>query len=159
MLPWLAFGIYHRFMEMGNLGDGDLLAVLGSSLGPRGSESGTWDPLLQCCKSCTWTSIYFSYKAQRNYKQLRMTVYAIWGKLKKKTPHTKLPLLKTLEQKLYSTCPLHTPPPKGWAIHLSHPSGPICGHAHTITPCKETVACNSSPLLQWGPQKSLVRIS
>ena len=61
-------------MEMGNLGDGDLLAEPGSSLGERGSESGTLDLLLQCCNACTWTNIYFNYKTQRNYKQLRTTM-------------------------------------------------------------------------------------
>ena len=28
-------------------------------------------------------------------------------------------------------------PTKGWAKHLSHPSGPTLGHTPTLTPCKE----------------------
>ena len=37
----------------------------------------------------------------------------------------------------YCAHPLHTPPPKGWAKHLSHPSGPTPGHTPTLTPYKE----------------------
>ena len=95
-------------------------------------------------------------------------VHASWGKLwtkryKKTKQKPKKPTHQTATSKdpgaktVYSTCALHTPPPKGWAIHLSHPSGPICGHTPTITPCKEPVACYSSPLLQWGPERALPR--
>ena len=60
--------------------------------------------------------------------------------------------------------PLHTAPPKGWAEHLSHPSGPIPGHTPTLTPyeesarppfreqARESVACSCSLWLQQGPQ-------
>ena len=37
----------------------------------------------------------------------------------------------------YCACPLHTTPPKGWANHLSHPSGLTPGHTPTLTPRKE----------------------
>ena len=33
--------------------------------------------------------------------------------------------------------------PKGWANHLSHSSGPTCGHTPSFTPCKEQ-ACPTS---------------
>ena len=32
---------------------------------------------------------------------------------------------------------LHTPPPTGWAKHLSHPFGLIPGHTPALTPYKE----------------------
>ena len=65
-------------------------------------------------------------------------------------------------------CPLHTPP-KGWAKYLSHPFSLTPGHIPTFTPYKEQagppsgseqarehVACSRFPLLQQGPQESLV---
>ena len=36
---------------------------------------GTWDPLLPCCKACTWTHLSWSYKIQRNYMGLKITAY------------------------------------------------------------------------------------
>ena len=43
------------------------------------------------------------------------------------------------EQKQGTTAhaPPHTPPPNGWAKHLSHRSGPTPGHTPTIIPYKE----------------------
>ena len=65
----------------------------------------------------------------------------------------------------YCACPLHTMPPKGWANHLSHPSGMTPGHTPTLTPYKEQarphsgskqarepVVCSCYPLLQQAPQ-------
>ena len=43
----------------------------------------------------------------------------------------------------YCSCPLHTPPLKGWAKHLSHPSSLTPGHIPTLTPYKEQ-ACTLS---------------
>ena len=68
----------------------------------------------------------------------------------------------------YCACPLHTPPPKGWANHLSQPSGETSGHTPTLSPYKEQ-ACPPSgskhvnmllvlhpcPLLLQYPSKSL----
>ena len=34
----------------------------------------------------------------------------------------------------YCACPLYSTPPKGWAKHLSHPSGQTPGHTPTLTP-------------------------
>ena len=36
----------------------------------------------------------------------------------------------------YSARSLHTAPPRGWADHLSHPSGLTHGSAPTLTPFK-----------------------
>ena len=65
-----------------------------------------------------------------------------------------MPLLKSVEQKWgvgskhkgskavkkssACTCLLHTPPPKGQANHLNHPSGPTPGHTTTLTSYKES---------------------
>ena len=53
---------------------------------------------------------------------------------------TQLPLLKSWEQKkrvgsqIRVLClPLHTPPPKGWANHLSHTSGLTLGPIPILT--------------------------
>ena len=60
----------------------------------------------------------------------------------KKTKKTRLPLLKSWEQKNrvlgakaeYCAFPLHSTPPKWGAKHLSHPSGLTPGHTPTFTP-------------------------
>ena len=68
-------------------------------------------------------------------------------KRSRKTKKTQLPLLKSLEQKTgHWACPLHTPPPKGWTNHLSHPSGLTPGHTPTLTPYEKQV-CH--PLREW----------
>ena len=64
--------------------------------------------------------------------------------------------------------PLHTTPPKGWAIYLSHPCGLSPGQTPTLTPCKEQAhlslrewagarepVCSCSLLLQQGSHKTL----
>ena len=95
-----------------------------------------------------------------------------WGnKIKDKIQKDQNPTLVTyeeLEQKQgvgsksrILHIPPHSTPPKGWADHLSHPSGPTPGH--TLTPYKEPVRpslaskqrkhmCSRSPLLQQGPR-------
>ena len=61
---------------------------------------GTWDPLLQCCKACTWTHLSSSYKTQRHYVGLKITACMhSWGQFwtKRYTPnhtHIHLPFLK-----------------------------------------------------------------
>ena len=37
-------------------------------------------------------------------------------------------------------CPLHTPPPEGWADLLSYPSSPTPGHTPTLTLCEEQIS-------------------
>ena len=44
----------------------------------------------------------------------------------------------------YCTHFLQTPPPKGWADHLSHPSSLSPGHTPTVTPYKEPAWLPSS---------------
>ena len=46
----------------------------------------------------------------------------------------------------YPTWPQHTPLPKGWADHLSHPSDPTPGLTLTLAPYKEP-ACPCPPSL------------
>ena len=56
-----------------------------------------------------------------------------------------MPFVKSCEQKQslggkkagYCTCPLHTPPPNGWANCLSYPSSLTPGHILTLRPYKE----------------------
>ena len=81
-----------------------------------------------CYSACTWTNVFLSNKIQRHYKGLKITVcMSSWGKLwtryKKKKKN-----LATISQNPgtkpgYCMCPLHITPPKGWANHLSCPSG------------------------------------
>ena len=40
-------------------------------------NSGTWDPLLQCCSACTWTNVFPSNKIQRNSKGLKITACTV----------------------------------------------------------------------------------
>ena len=143
-------------------------------------QAGIWDPLLQCCNaSCTWTNLSSSNKIRRNYKGLKIAArMGGWGKFwTKDTKRPKHPYCHFWRARSknrvsrakagYCACPLHTPPPKGWADHLRHPSSPTPGHTPTLTPCKEQarppypprewavrehVACSHSPLLQQGPQ-------
>ena len=100
-----------------------------------GSETG-WDPgpLLQCCGACIWAHLYSSNKIRGKHAGLKLPVCMhSWDKLWAKDPTATFgePGAKAG----YCAYPLHTPPPKGWAIHLSHPSGP--GHTPTLTPYKE----------------------
>ena len=59
-----------------------------------------------------------------------------WGKFWTKDQKHSTATSESQEQK-QGTCPLHTPPPKGWANHLRHPSGPTPGHTPSLTPYKE----------------------
>ena len=53
----------------------------------------------------------------------------------------------------YCACPLHSAPPKGWADHLSHPSGLTRRHTPTLTPYKEQACSPTQPQLLpvWEP--------
>ena len=98
----------------------------------------------------------------------------------KDTKRPESPTITSLEPRAkaeYCTCPLHTPPPKRWANHLSYPSGLTPGPIHpNLTPCKEhdwlpnptdslpdpgrkqtrkPVVCTCSPLWSRGPNKAL----
>ena len=69
-----------------------------------------------------------------------------WTKRYKKTKKTPTATSEELGAKAgYCACPLHPAPPKGWAKHLSHPSGLTPGHIPTLTPYKEP-ACAPA----WG---------
>ena len=60
-----------------------------------------------------------------------------WGKLWTRYKKTKNPTTTSEElgaKAGYCACPLHTAPPRGWANHLSHPSGPTPGPTPTLTP-------------------------
>ena len=56
--------------------------------------------------------------------------------LDKRYKETKKPFEEPGAKPGYCPCPLHTTPPKGWAKHLSHPSGQTPGHSPTLTPYK-----------------------
>ena len=111
-------------------------------------QAGAWNPLLQCCNACTWTHLSSSNRIQINCMGLKInSCMCSWDKFW--TEDTKRPKnpIATFEEPGanaggsgaragYYTCPLHTTPPKRWAKHLSHPSGPISGHTPTLTPYK-----------------------
>ena len=122
-----------------------------------------------CCSACTWTS---RNKIQRNYKGLKITAYVCsWGKLWTTYKKSKN-LTATSEEPRAKVRVLHMSPAhnitKGWAGHLSHPSGLTLGHTPNLTPNEEPpcphlgekaskrarkpVTCSCSPLLQQGPQ-------
>ena len=65
---------------------------------------------------------------KRNDKGLKNCVHAQLGQImNSKTQKTKHPAATSEELGAKAgccPCPLHTPPPKGWANHLSHPSPP-----------------------------------
>ena len=92
-------------------------------------HTGIWDlgSGIIYCSACIWTNLFSSNKIQRHYKGLKITVcMSSWGKLW--TRYKKTENLTTTSQKPetkpgYCTCPLHITPPKGWANHLSCPSG------------------------------------
>ena len=67
------------------------------------------------------------------------TTEANYGQEDIERPKTKLPLLKSQEQKqgTYCSWPLHTTSPQGQANDLSHPSGPTPRPTPTHTPRKE----------------------
>ena len=98
--------------------------------------------MLQCCNACTWTHLSSSNKIQRNYMGLKITACMFsWGKFwTKDTKRPKNPTATFEEPGAkagYCTCPLCTTPPKGWAKHLSHPSGLTSGYTPTLTPYNE----------------------
>ena len=102
---------------------------------------GTWDPLLQCYNAYTWKN-FSSNKilVQRNEKGLKITACRQLGEIIdnmiQKKQKSQLATFEELEAKRASqelwhcTCPLHTPPPKRWAKHLS----PIPEHTSTHIP-------------------------
>ena len=115
--------------------------------------AGTWDRLGPGtlwgigCNACTWTNIS-SNKIQRNSKGLKITAYsaarANHGQEDTKSLKTQLSKSRLLGAKpVYYACSLHAIPPKGWADHLSHLSGP--GPTLTLIPYKEP-ACTPHPL-------------
>ena len=148
-----------------------IMAWLGHA-GQRQAE--TWDP---SCSACSWTSISWSNKIQRNYKALKITMCThSWGEFwtvrHKKTQKLPLPLLKGLRQKqgvgsksrlLCMSPALNTN--KAVGDHLCHLSGLTPIRTPTLAPHKESacptswskqvrepVTWSHSPLLQQGPQ-------
>ena len=114
--------------------------LLGSYSFPLLSYTETgWDLGLLAAVLAPGQNIPSNNKIQRNYKGLKITTCVCsWGKLwttRYKKPNTQLSLLKSREQKegtAHASPP--TTPPKGWASHLRHLSGPISGPAPTLTP-------------------------
>ena len=91
-----------------------------------------------CCRACTWTNISSSYRIQRNHEGLKIAACMhSWGKLWTRYKKTKNPTATSEEPGAkagHCACPLHSAPPKGWADHLSHTSGPTPRHTPTLTP-------------------------
>ena len=101
-------------------------------------KDGRWDrlgPGPLCCSAGTWTHLSSSHKIQRNCMGLKITLCThSWGKFWTKETQGAWSKSRGLGAKAgYCACPLHTPPPKGWADHQSHPSSPTPGHTLTLT--------------------------
>ena len=98
---------------------------------------------------------------QRNCMGLKITVcLCSWGKFQtqkiQRNQKNQLPLFSNYHfwgpwsknggwgaKAGYCVRPLHTPPPKEWANHLSQPSGETPGHTPPLSPYKEQ-ACHPS---------------
>ena len=128
------------------------------------SKTGTgWDlkPVTLCCSACTGTNISCSNIIQRNYKELKITVFmGSWDKLwtsYKKTKNAAVTSEELGTEAWQCTCPLHSTPPKGSARHASHPTRflhtPI--HTPTLTPYKGS----SLPALGASEQGNLLSVS
>ena len=102
-----------------------------------------WDmaPLRQCWNAFAWTHLSSSNKIQRNCMGLKITSYMrSWGKFWTKDTETKKSschFWRAQRKAGYCVWPLHTPPPKGWANHPSHPAGLDPRHAPTLLPYEE----------------------
>ena len=136
-------------------------------------QAGTWDPLLQYCRACTWTHLSSSNKIQINCMGLKITVYMpSWGKImdKKRDQKTQLPLLKGLEQTQGSAHAPWTKHHKGVGKSLKPPLWPYpwthpYPHPHIrnkLAPpwgskqAREPVVCSHSPpCCSRGPNKAL----
>ena len=67
-------------------------------------------------------------------------MHASWGQLSTTRYEIKKPNAISEELGIkagYCACFIHTPPPKGWADHLRHPSSLSPGHTPTVTPYTE----------------------
>ena len=56
-------------------------------------------------------------------------------------------------------CPLHIPPPKGWAKHLSYPSSPTPGCTPTLILYKEHTHPSTSTGSEWAREPAAVLTS
>ena len=102
-------------------------------------QAGTWDPLLQCCLHLD-TPLLEQQNTKKLYGAKNNHVHAQLRQILDKRDQEKYPTATFEEPRAkagYCARPLHTTPPKGWAKHLSHPSGPIPGRTATLTPYKE----------------------
>lgn len=123
-----------------------------------GSEGrGLWPGTL-CCSTYTWINVSLSNRIQKNYKELKTTVYLCsWGKLwttrYKKTKNLAASSA-VWEQKhgvVYDPCTQYH---SGWARHLSHLSGR--GSTLALTPfkgqdCSPTQSKQGNLLLVFAP--------
>ena len=128
-----------------------------------------WDrlgPGAHCCSAATFTNISLNTWLWRDWKgQKHLHACPAGANYEQAIKKTKTPTATSKEAGAkagYCTCPRHTPPPKGWVNHLSHPSSPIPEHTPTHVPCqgpadlfpqlrewtRVTVTCISSPLVQ-----------
>ena len=106
---------------------------------PRSAEVPCW--LFQERQAGTWTNISSSNKIQRNYKAVKiaMCIHSLdklWTVGYKKNENPDAISKDPGEKAGYCTCTLHTAPPRGWADHLNHPSGPTPGPASPLAPYK-----------------------
>ena len=116
-------------------------------------QAGTSSTLF--CSACTWTHLSSSNKKQRNCMGLKILACTFGANSRpkgyKETKNTNYHFFPTTTfedrgygaKAGYCACPLHIPPPKGWANHLSEPSGETPGHTPTLGPYKEQ-ACPPS---------------
>ena len=109
-------------------------------------QAGSWNPLQQGCKTCSWTYLSWSYKTQRSYMGLKLAVCMhswseFWTKRykDKKTPNCHFWRARSKETGVLGTKQgtAHVPTAKGWANHLSHPSSPTPRHTPILNPYEE----------------------
>ena len=104
-------------------------------------QAGTWDLLLKCCNACTWISPWVTKYEETVWVKKSLCARATEANAEQiiqRDQKAQLPLLKSPEKKQGTAhSPLHKTSPKGWANHLSHPSGLTPEHTPTLTPYKE----------------------
>ena len=120
-----------------------------------------WDrlgPGTLCCKACTRPHLSSSYKIQRNYMGLEITVcMCSWGKFwtkryKEKKKNQPTAISEEPGAKILGVWPqsrvLHISTTKGWTNHLSHP----CSSTSGLTPALTHILRNELTL-PWGMSK------
>ena len=113
----------------------------------------TWDPLLQCLYG--GTPLLQRQTTKKSYGTKNDCMHAQLGQmLNERCKEVEKPnwyFYRAFNKNSgsgtkaeYCTCPLQTPPPKGWVKRLSHPSGPTTGHCPTLSPYKEQIQSPTS---------------